>query len=99
MQFLDGSPTLTNNPVISFTHEVADETRCANKYLVIQCDVTHDEPDIFLDVYWYIGNRLVKQNVEEDALRYADFPAVLREVEWVTDRSAPSPLDTEVLSN
>ena len=98
LYFLDGFPILSSNPVITFTYEIEDVPLCANKYLVIQCDVTHDEQAIYLDIYWYIDNRLVKQNVKVEAIHYDDLPANLHENELV-DRAptALKPLDTEVL--
>ena len=98
LQILEGFPILLGDPVITFGHETDGNGRCAKKRMTIHCNIEHDGEDaIFLDVYWYIGGRLVKSSVGENAIAYDDLPAVLREADWVDpDPGAQGQLDTEV---
>ena len=94
-----GYPRPNTEPVITFTHEVEYSEICPNKHLVVQCDITHDEPDIIFDVYWYIGNKLVKENEGDNAIYYTEFPARLWEIEWVDQNPGfTQQLDTEVIA-
>ena len=98
LQILEGFPILLSDPVITFGHETDGNGRCAKKRMTIHCNIQHGEKtDIFLDVYWHIGGRLVKSNVGENAIAYDDLPAVLHEADWVDqDPGAQGQLDTEV---
>jgi hypothetical protein len=46
------------------------------------CDVIHNESNIYIDVTWMIGDVIVKEEKQENAILYNDLPAVLYESEW-----------------
>ena len=60
--------------------------------VVMECNIVHHENNITVDVYWYMGDKLIKEQVGANGIPYEELPATLHEDDWYPENA----LDTEV---